>query len=479
MAALKYRVFKGFIWASIGSVGAGSINLLFFMILARFVDPIDFGLFEIIVLITSFSSIFVDSGFSQALIRDRDATAVDLSTVFIFNVLISVLVYIMLILALPYLLCFFNAKEIYYGTIVALGVIVVDAFGLVQNVKLTKKLQFKEISIASLLGIILGGLSGLFFATNGYGLWSLISMIVVNSIVKTLYLWIKGDNDIVLCFRMKRLKKYFNFGFFVFVQSFLDKLLMNMETIFVGKFYTKTQLGFFSQSRKVDSYFGQALTNVVVKVSFPALVQLNTSDEKLKTGYKKIIELTTFVICPFMLLMLFFPHLIMNVLFGEKWIAAGDLLRLWAIFGLVHPIQSICNNIFYVKGEGKIMFRITIIRQALKFLALALFVGMGLEIMLLSVIITSIISMIIYVYNSGKLINYSLGEIIKDVSPNIITASVMAYIILLFNNYVHFTDIYIMLISDVVLMFSGYFVVSYVLKFNGAREIVTLLKNRR
>lgn len=370
MSKIKVETFKGLIWTSIGNIGAGLLNLLVTMFLARLLNPSDFGILELVLVVTSISVVFVDSGFSQALIRDKEATVKDLSTVFWVNLTISICLYVLLFCVCPLLAKFWNVDE--FGNIgrVAFLVIIIDALGLIQNVTFTKNMNFKPIAISMLVSTLFSGCIGALLAYLGYGVWSLVIFLLLTSTFKTALLWIQGKKFLLLSFSKDSVKKYYKFGSYLFVQSLIDKIMINVESLLIGRFYSKSQLGYYSQSRKIDSYLGQALTNIVVKVSFPALVKINDTDERLKYGYRKIIGLTTFVIFPFMLFLIVFPKLTMAMLFGSQWSNAGIYLQWWAIFGIVHPIQSICNNIFYVKGRSRELLIITAVKQMLKLLAI-------------------------------------------------------------------------------------------------------------
>lgn len=475
MSKIKVETFKGLIWTSIGNIGAGLLNLLVTMFLARLLNPSDFGILELVLVVTSISVVFVDSGFSQALIRDKEATVTDLSTVFWVNLTISICLYVLLFFVCPLLAKFWNVDE--FGSIgrVAFLVIIIDALGLIQNVTFTKNMNFKPIAISMLVSTLFSGCIGALLAYLGYGVWSLVIFLLLTSTFKTALLWIQGKKFLLLSFSKDSVKKYYKFGSYLFVQSLIDKIMINVESLLIGRFYSKSQLGYYSQSRKIDSYLGQALTNIVVKVSFPALVKINDTDERLKYGYRKIIGLTTFVIFPFMLFLIVFPKLTMAVLFGSQWSNAGIYLQWWAIFGIVHPIQSICNNIFYVKGKSRELLIITAVKQMLKLLAIIALVKYSVLSMQIGIIITSVIMMFVYAFFSGRHISYSLLELGQDIYRNLIAGIVsitLAYII---------TSLFCS--SNVVLSFvicAGihtcfYVLTSYCMKNNNLHELLELL----
>ena len=419
---IKQKTIGGFIWASIGNVGFGLINLLVTFILARLLLPSDFGLVELIVVITSISTVFVDSGFSQALIRDKQATLLDISSVFYINIVIALLCYCLLFWALPGIAVFFNEPRLTgLGRFCFLS-IVFDALSIAQNANFTRQMLFKPIAISNLAGISVAGTIGIILACLDFGVWALACTITLSSLFRTITLWVISGWYPVWGISWRSIKKYFSFGGFLLLHTLFDKIVLNLESFVIGKLYTKQQLGYFSQSGKINAYFCHALTNVIVKVTYPALVRLDDSDAHLKEGYRKIIGLTTFVVTPLMVFLIFFPNLFIYTFLGDQWLEAAPLLVLWSVFGLFFPVQSICNNIFYVKGLSRQLLYLSVIRQVLKIAVVLLLARISIFALLLGTTVVAIFATWLYVYFSGKLISYSLREVWQDVYRNLVTS---------------------------------------------------------
>ena len=479
MASIKQQAVSGMIWASFGSVGGGILNLLVMFVLARLLEPSDFGVLELLVVITSLSTVLVDSGFSQALIRDKNATDLDKSTVFFVNLMISGVLYIVLFLMAPLLASFFRMPEFSLYSRVAFLCIVFDSLSVIQNVNYTKELNFRPIAASILFAIIIAGILAITLSLVGAGTWALVAFIIVNSLLKSIFLWSQSDWHPTLCFSGKSLQNYWRFGSFILIQSIIDKLSMDVESLLIGRSYTKAQLGFFSQSRKINSYFGQALTSVIVKVSYPLLVKIGDSDEQLKQGYRKIVGYTTYITAPLMAFLFCFPYDTMAALFGERWIQAGEFLRLWSCFGLIQPIQAVCNNIFLVKGKSKTMFYIFTIRNLSKIIIVFILISYSIYHMLVGIVLVTLLASIVVFYFSGKLINYKLHTIAKDIIPNIGMALASCLMIYYFSEVYEvclitpFVKASILFISSILL----YVMLGILSHNNNLHEIVQLAKS--
>ena len=462
---LKEKAIWGVIWTSVGSVGPGLLQLFFTFILARLLLPADFGLIELITVISSISTIFVDSGFTQALIRDKTATKTDTSSIFFFNILVAIGVYVILFLTLPYMSDFFNEPRLLILARYSFLTIVIDAMSIVQNADCMRLLRFQNIAKANLLGIVIGGTLGIYLAFSGYGVWALVVMQILISCVKTIVLWVLSDWKPMFVFNIKSIRKYFSFGSFVLLHSLIDKIVLNLESIVIGRFYPKEQLAYYSQSRKIENYFSGALTNVIVKVSYPVLVDIQGKDDILKSGYRKIIGLTTYFMFPFMVYFIFFSRIFVNASLGDSWGAAAVLLQLWACWGILSPIQSICSNIFYVKGVSKQLFYLSVIKQITKIITLFSLIKYNVTILVLGVVVISHLATYMYVYFSCKLLSYSIKDFIFDLLKNIFPAFVSAMVTsLLICIFPISENVYVMLFFSILIMGLAYLLLTHYLR---------------
>lgn len=452
MTKLREHTIQGFIWTFIGSVGSGALNFIVLLILARLLNPSDFGLLELIVVVTSISSVIVDSGFSQALIRDLNSNDKDFASVFYFNITIALVLYCIAFFFASYFASFFNAEELTAACQFGFLAIIFESIGVVPIAIFSQKMQFKSIAMANIIGIIIAGFVGITLAFNGLGIWSLTSTIVLLPFVRSVILLKLSHWHPQCIFSFTPIRRYFKFSSFLLLHGLVDKFVINFESLAIGKFYTKYELAYFSQSRKLDAYFSQTLTNVIQKVTYPALCKLSDTSERLKAGYRQIIGLSTFVIFPIMIFLIFFPENFMSVLFGKQWIEAAPMLRLWCLFGLVYPMQSISNNIFYVKGYSKSLFKISMLRQISKVVIVIILVPISIMSVLQGVVIIAVFFTFVYIYRSGKLINYSLREVFIDIYINLLSAGCAALIILLIFSFTPDINLYVSFGLKVLLM---------------------------
>ena len=451
---IKEKTISGFLWSLGGTLGSGILNFILTIILARLIKPAEFGSAELLIIFIAISATFVDSGFSQALIRDKNATQKDLSSVFFLNVFISILIYLILFLSAPYLAKYFNSPNLLLLARFAFLTIIIEAFAIIQNTNLSRELNFKPYTQASLIAVIIAGIVAVIMAFENYGIWALVTYYVLLSLIRTLFLWIKSNWKPSLIFRFSSINKYLKFGSNLLIQGIIDRIVTNLESITIGKFYRKEDLGFFSQARKIDHYLTRPLVSIVQKVSYPSLSKLD--EKQLKLGYKKVLGFSMFIVIPFAFFVLISAENLVNSLLGPQWQESISYLRLWSIIGAMVATYSIFTNIFLVKGKSRQLLVISGIRQILRISSVIIFVRISVIAMTWGIVMVTFISCFLYLFYGGRLINYSLREIFYDLFPIIILSLISSLIVISISYLFKENSYYLIFLIQIFLMLISY-----------------------
>lgn len=251
---LKTKAISGFLWSSAGTIGNGLVSFLVTIILARILTPEDFALVALLTVFVTISNVIVDSGFSQAIIRDDNPSDIDLSSVFYFNLILSVLIYAVLFAISPYIAKFYNEPKLISLSRVVFLIIIFNSFIIIQNATLKRNLNFSKVEKSSVLGSIVAGTTSVIMAFSGYGIWAIVANMVLMPFFRAAFLWIYSDWRPVFKFRLRSIRKYFKFGIFLMLNSVIDMIITNLNTLVIGKFYTKNELGYYSQACKLGTY---------------------------------------------------------------------------------------------------------------------------------------------------------------------------------------------------------------------------------
>ena len=411
--SLKKQAIAGIKWTFVQQFSVQIINFAVQIILARLLMPEMFGLVAMVVVFISIGQALMDGGMTSSLIRTKNPDQLDYSTVFITNIIMSLGVYGVIFIAAPYIALFYN-QEILTNIIRILSLtFVIRALVAVHMAKLTKEMNFKLQMKLQIPSTIMAGIVGISMAYQGYGVWSLVWLNLIQAIsftVQTL-MFMKWRPSLI--FNFERFKYHFNFGYKLTLASLIDVIFNDAYRIVIGKFYSPAAVGFFHQAETLRLFPVQQISTVVGKVTYPLFAKMN-DDEALKYAYKITMKLVLVLIVPLMLALILMAEEGFRFLFGEKWLPAVPYFQILALASIVRPLSAYNLNILKVKGRSDILLRLEIIKKTIGVVLLV--VGLNFQVigLVISLTVFSYISFIINMYFSGSLISYSMKEQLKD-----------------------------------------------------------------
>lgn len=473
---LRDKAANGAVWTSVGIIGGGVLYFILTMILARILTPADFGLVQLLSVFTIITEFIIDSGFGQAVIKDKNATNIDLSSVFFFNVVIALALYALLFFSAPYIARFYQEPKLIPLSRFVFLTIIFYSCSIIQDANFDRTLNFRPQAIATLLSIIISGGVALYLAFHGEGVWSLATYLVLYAFIRMVLLWLFSSWKPVFKVSMVSIKRYFKFGINLLIQGLIDKVVTNLESLFIGKVYTKADLGYVSQGQKADSYIAQKATGVIKKVSYPILAHLDSNSGDIKTGYRRVLKITMFFLVPLMFFTIASADNLLYSLFGSQWLPSTPYMRLASISGLSVSFYSIFINVFYVKDKTRQFLYISILRQILRVLVLLFLIRKGIVILLCGTTAVSLFSAWMYSFFGGRLINYSLKEILIDLWKTIIPAIIASFIIYSIPFFISISNRFLLCVIQLLFMVIIYIPFTYLLKNSAFYEAISIVK---
>lgn len=472
---LRDNAKTGLLWSSFGTFGNGLISLIVTMVLSRLLLPEDFALIALLNVFISLSNVIVDSGFSQAVVRDDNPTKKDLSSVFFLNLLLAGALYLILFFVAPIISKFYDDNNLTLYSRVVFLVILFNALIVIQVASLKRALDFKSIEKASVYGSFIAGTISIVLAFLGVGIWALISNMVLMPLFRCLFIWIFSSWRPSSHLSILSLKKYFSFGIFLTLQSAIDIIVSNLNTILIGKVYSKRDLGYYSQGVKLDSYIVAPLNSVLNKVVFPITAKVKNDSITLKEAYSQISSILLCVIVPILLFVSVNAENTIIVLFGEKWRAAGVYLQLHCILNLFQIIQTVFYNAILVKGKTKILFYFTIIKEVLRIVAILLTMRISVYAMVIGYTISGIIGSCLYIGLGLRCVDYSFLSFIKDNSKTLIATFLSLILTTLIIHCSLEWNLYFAFAVQLLTMFLAYILINLIVKNKNFKECTKLI----
>lgn len=424
--SLKNKTVKGVGWSFIDNLSSSGITFLVGLILARLLTPSEYGIMAILTIFIAVSNSIVDSGFSNALIRKTDARRVDYNTVFLFNLLVSGLLYVVLFLAAPAISWFFKEPLLVEVMRVIGWVLVINALAIIPRTLFVKEVNFKTQTKVSLIASISSGVIGIGMALAGLGVWSLVGQQLSRQLLNTLFLWIYCTWRPAWEFSMQSFKELFGFGSKILLSGLLNTIFNEIYSLVIGRCYTSAQLGQYTRANQFNQIFSSNLTTVIQRVSYPVLSSIQNEPERLREAYRKVIKSTMLISFACMLGLAAVARPLILILIGEKWLPAVGFLQIICFSGMLFPLHAINLNILQVKGRSDLFLRLEIIKKIIAVGPLVLGVLFSIEYMLWGSVCTSLIAYFLNSYYSADLINYPTKEQIKDILPTFLVSFVTA-----------------------------------------------------
>jgi O-antigen/teichoic acid export membrane protein len=424
--SLKDKTVKGVAWSSIDNVVQIGVTFVVSIVLARLLSPDDYGLIGIVTIFTAVCQILINAGFTNALIRKKDAADNDYNTVFIVNLALSIFLYLVIFFSSPFIAKFFGRVELVWLTRIASLTMIVGALSLVQQTLLTKRIDFKSQTKITLIASVSSGLIGVIMALFDYGVWSLVAQQLSYQIFRTICLWFINKWIPRLEFSMESFRELFGFGWKIMLSSILNTIWNELYQVVVGKFYSPATLGQYTRAKQFSHLFSKNLNTIIQRVTFPVLSNIQDDKTRLVSAYRRIIKATMFVAAIAMITLGAISEPLLHCLIGPKWLEASNYLPLICLSGSFYPLHSINLNMLQVQGRSDLFLVLEILK---KIIALGpLFIGafIGIMPMLYTSIVTNVIAYFLNSYYSGQLIGYSSWSQLKDVAPSYIIAICIA-----------------------------------------------------
>ena len=416
--SLKDKTVKGVGWSAIDNVAQMGVTFLVSIVLARLLSPDDYGLLGLITIVTAVCTTLVNGGFTTALIRKKDITEDDYNTAFIVNLALSLLLYAIVYASSPFIADFFKREELVSLTRVASLGLIAGALSLVPQTRLTKRIDFKAQTKITLIASVTSGVLGIAMALLDFGVWALVAQMLSNQVLRTVLLWVIDRWIPKFRFSKASFQELFGFGWKMMLSGLLDTVWKELYQVVVGKFYSPATLGQYTRGNQFAQLFSSNLTNVVQRVTYPVLSNIQDDKERMVSAYRRIIKTTMFITAVGMFFLGAISEPLLYCLIGPKWHEAATYLPLICISGSLYPLHAINLNMLQVQGRSDLFLGLEIIK---KIIALGpLFIGafVGIMPMLYTNIATSIISYFLNSYYTGKFLNYSSWMQLKDVAPS-------------------------------------------------------------
>lgn len=423
--SLKAKTVRGTIWSGIDSIAGQGITFLVGLVLARLLTPQEYGLIGYIAIIIAILNSIVDSGFSNALIRKKDAGEIDYNTTFIFNLVLSLLMAGVMIVAAGPISRFFNEPALVPLIRVMSAIVVINAAAIVQRTTLTKRVDFKTQTKVSLIASATSGVVGIGMALSGMGVWSLVGQQLSRQLLNTVFLWILNRWIPTLQFSWRSFRELFGFGWKLMVSGLIDTTWKEIYQLVIGKCYTTETLGQYTRGKQFSDIFSSNMTTIIQRVSYPVLSSVQDERTRLKEGYRKIIKVSMLLSFVLLFGLGAVAEPLLYVLIGGQWSEAARYLQIIVFSACLYPLHAINLNMLQVQGRSDLFLKLEIVKKIIAIGPILLGVFISIEWMLWGSVLIGLFAYWLNSFYSGKMIDYGSLAQLRDIAPSFGVAFVM------------------------------------------------------
>lgn len=471
------RTLVNFIWRFAERCGAQLVTFIVSIVLARILSPSDYGTIALVTVFTTILQVFIDSGLSTALIQKKDADDLDFSSVFYFNFIVCLILYIIMFVSAPCIADFYkDSNLITIIRVISLTLIISGVKG-VQQSYVSRNMLFKKFFFSTLGGTIFSAVLGIIMAYAGFGVWAIVFQQLSNNAIDTLILWITVKWRPIKKFSWIRLKHLLSFGWKMLASSLLDTVYNNLRNMIIGKLYTSADLAFYNQGDKFPKLIVTNINTSIDSVLLPTMSNEQDNHVRVKDMTRRAIKISTYIMAPLMIGLAFCARPIVQLVLTDKWLPCVPYLQIFCVSYLFWPIHTANLNAIKAMGRSDLFLKLEIIKKFIGMILLIITMNISVMAMAYSLLISGLISQVINSWPNRYLLKYSYIDQIKDILPNIVIALIMGGFVY-FISYLNLP----ILVSLVVQILSGgiiYLILSILTKNDSFIYLINILKSRK
>ena len=418
-------------WKFSERVASQLVSLVVSIVLARLLMPSDYGAIAMVTVFITLAQVFVDGGFSGALIQKKNADKLDFSTVLYFVLAVSLVLYIIIYFAAPYISAFYGeGYEILTPVLRVLGIqIIIYGANSVQQAYVSRMMLFRKFFFSTLTGTIISAIVGLTMAYNGYGVWALVGQQLTMTAINTVTLFLITRKLPMLAFSWGRLKGLLSYGIKLFVSNALIAFYQELRALIIGKLYSSSDLAYFDKGKVFPNMLVMNINSSIGAVLFPKISQQQDDLAKVKQTTRNSIRFSSYILSPMMIGLAAVSEPFIRLLLTEKWLPCVPLLRVFCITYLFMPIHTANMQAIKAIGKSGIILTLEIIKKSIELITLLLVMRIGVMAIAINMAVLNFLFTFINAYPNVRYLGYSFKEQMSDVFPNFLIAGLMGIVV--------------------------------------------------
>lgn len=426
---LKQKAATGMIWTALQKYSTMFITFISGIILARLLTPYDYGCIGMLSIFMALAETFINGGFGSALIQKKNPTQEDYSTIFWFNIGMSVVMYAVLYVSAPAIARFYDIPLLCDVLRVQGLVLFIYALNVIQRNQLRKKLNFKVLSIVTIITSVTSLAVTIYMAYKGFGVWALVAQNIITAAIPASVFWFYIKWRPIWVFSVKSFKELFGFGFYMFLTHLLNQFSQQIQGLLIGKVYNPATMGYYSKAHGTERLASTSISSVMMQVTYPLYAEVQDNKQQLAHIIKRITMTISYIIFPLMFILLLCAKPIFLLLYSDRWLSSVPYFQALGIAGLAVSLQSVNNNAIAAVGKSKAMFLWTVVKRSV---GIGCIVGgltlSGMKGLLAGVVIATWFAYFVNISQVSKYVGYKWSTQLLNILP-VTVASIISAVV--------------------------------------------------
>ncbi len=429
------RTASSFLFKLMESVGNQGIAFIVSLLLARLLDPSDYGVLSMLMVFIAIAQVFVQSGLNTALIQKKEVDETDLSSVFYVSFGVAAALYALLFALAPWLSVFFRMPAL-KGTLRVMALILLPgSLVSVQNAVVARQMAFRKLMIASLCATVLSGTVGVAMALGGAGYWALVGQQLTNQFAQAILLLALVKWRPQKKFSFERVKGFIRFGWKLLVSSLLETGFINLRSAVIGRRFSDAALGFYTRGKQFPELLMNAINGSIQSVMLPVLSEQQDAPDRMKQLMRKSVMLSSFLVTPMMAGLAAVAEPLIRLLLTDKWLPCVPFLQLCCIDFAFYPIHTANLQAINAKGRSDVFLKLELIKKSYGLIILLITVLCFDSVIAIAwgAVVSTLVSAVVNAHPNKQLLNYGYLEQMHDILPSILLSLVMFAVVYAMN----------------------------------------------
>lgn len=474
---LKEKTTKGLIWGALNNGSIQVMNLIFGIFLGRLVSPGDWGMIGMLTIFSSIASVLQESGFINALAIKKNITHQDYNAVFWFSTSVSFTLYTILFFCAPLIASFYHTPELTPLARYSFLAFFIASLGTSHSAYLYRNLKVKEKAVSNLIAIFVAGIVSVVMAFLGFAYWGLATQSIVYISISTICFWHFAPWRPTLDISFKPLRGMVSFSCKLLATNIFNQINNNLFSVFLGKFYNRSSVGFFNQANKWCNMGHSVVTGMITSVAQPVLVNVADDEERQRRVFRKLLRFTAFIVFPAMFGIALIAKELIVITITDKWLGSVPILQILCIGGAFIPVSKLYSDLIVSHGKSNIFLWNTVCISIAQLSSMVIFYPYGIYAMIVAYVAINILWLFVWHIFVWRIIHLSILSAMRDLLPFAFVAAVAIGVTFFATNAI--SNMYILLIVKIIIAAALYPSVLWVMKSTTLKESIDYVMKKK